>query len=125
MAEAAQALGVEYLGIADHSHSSIQAHGIDEPQLRAQVAAIRELNKKSDGFRLFAGVECDVLRDGSLDFTDDVLSQLDYVIVSVHSVFNLSEADMTARVSRARESVCDHVGASDWSPASETRPVSD
>ncbi|HEV8618200.1 MAG TPA: DNA polymerase/3'-5' exonuclease PolX [Candidatus Udaeobacter sp.] len=103
MAEAAQALGLEYLGIADHSRSSIQAHGIDEAQLRAQVAAIRELNKKFDGFRLFAGVECDILRDGSLDFPDEVLSQLDYVVVSVHSVFNLSEADMTRRVIRAME----------------------
>jgi DNA polymerase (family X) len=103
MAEAAQALGLEYLGIADHSRSSIQAHGIDEAQLRAQVAGIRELNKKFDGFRLFAGVECDILRDGSLDFPDNILSQLDYVIVSVHSVFNLSEADMTARVIRAIE----------------------
>jgi DNA polymerase (family X) len=103
MAEAAQALGLEYLGIADHSRSSIQAHGIDEAQLRAQVAAIGELNKKLDGFRLFAGVECDILRDGALDFPDDVLSQLDYVIASVHSVFNLSEADMTTRVIRAME----------------------
>ena len=103
MAEAAQALGLEYLGIADHSRSSIQAHGIDEAQLRAQVAAIRALNKKLDGFRLFAGVECDILRDGSLDFPDEVLSQLDYVVVSVHSVFNLSEADMTTRVIRAME----------------------
>jgi DNA polymerase (family 10) len=103
MAEAAQALGLDYLGIADHSRSSIQAHGIDEAQLRAQVAAIRELNKKFDGFRLFAGVECDILRDGSLDFPDEVLSRLDYVIASVHSVFNLSEADMTARVIRAME----------------------
>ena len=97
MAEAAQALGLEYLGIADHSRSSIQAHGIDEAQLRVQVAAIRELNKKLDGFRMFAGVECDILRDGSLDFPDEVLAELDYVIVSVHSVFNLSEADMTRR----------------------------
>src|SRR6266705_6427437 len=103
MAEAAQALGLDYLGIADHSRSSIQAHGIDEAQLRAQVALIRELNKKFDGFRLFAGVECDILRDGSLDFTDNILSQLDYVVVSIHSVFNLSEADMTARVIRAME----------------------
>lgn len=103
MAEAAQELGLEYLGIADHSRSSIQAHGIDETQLRSQVAAIRELNKKLNGFRLFAGVECDILRDGSLDFPDNVLSQLDYVVVSVHSVFNLSEADMTTRVIRAME----------------------
>jgi DNA polymerase (family 10) len=103
MAEAAQALGLEYLGIADHSRSSIQAHGIDEAQLRTQIAAILELNKKFDGFRLFAGVECDILRDGSLDFPDELLSQLDYVVVSVHSVFNLSEADMTRRVIRAME----------------------
>ncbi len=103
MADAAQALGLEYLGIADHSRSSIQAHGIDETALRAQIATIRKLNKKLHGFRLFAGVECDILRDGSLDFPDEILSELDYVIVSVHSVFNLSEAEMTARVIRAIE----------------------
>src|SRR5207244_528358 len=67
MAQAGQALGLEYLGIADHSRSSIQAHGLDKAKLRAQVAAIRRLNQTFDGFRLFAGVECDVLRDGSLD----------------------------------------------------------
>src|SRR5216117_2133262 len=103
MAEAAQALGLEYLGIADHSRSSIQAHGIDKAKLHAQVAAIRKLNQKFNGFRLFAGVECDVLRDGSLDLPDEVLSQLDYVIASVHSVFNLNKAEMTARVIRAIE----------------------
>src|SRR6266705_781628 len=103
MAEAAQALGLEYLGIADHSRSSIQAHGIDEPKLRFQIATIRKLNKKLHGFRVFAGIECDILRDGSLDFSDDVLAQLDYVIVSVHSVFNLSETEMTQRVIRAIE----------------------
>src|SRR5437016_14509100 len=103
MAEAAQALGLEYLGIADHSRSQIQAHGLDEKKLLAQVATIRKLNKKFDGFRLFAGVECDILRDGSLDFPDEVLSQLDFVVASVHSVFNLSEADMTRRVIRAME----------------------
>src|SRR5881394_2571163 len=103
MAEAAQALGLEYLGIADHSRSQIQAHGLDEKQLLAQVAAIRKLNKTFNGFRLFAGVECDILRDGSLDFPDEVLSQLDYIVVSVHSVFNLSESEMTQRVIRALE----------------------
>src|SRR5438094_6106594 len=103
MAEAAQALGLEYLGIADHSRSQIQAHGLDEKKLLAQVGVIRKLNRKFDGFRLFAGVECDILRDGSLDFPDEVLSQLDYVIASVHSVFNLSESEMTQRVIRALE----------------------
>jgi DNA polymerase (family 10) len=103
MAEAAQTLGLEYLGIADHSRSQIQAHGLDEKKLLAQVAAIRELNKEFDGFRLFAGVECDILRDGSLDFPDEVLSQLDFVVASVHSAFGLSEADMTQRMIRAME----------------------
>jgi DNA polymerase (family 10) len=101
MAQAAQALGLEYLGIAEHSRSSIQAHGLDTPKLRAQVAAIRKLNKKFEGFQLFAGVECDILRDGKLDFDDDLLSELDYVVASVHSVFNLSEAEMTRRIIRA------------------------
>lgn len=103
MAEAAQELGLEYLGIADHSRSSVQAHGLDERKLRAQTAAIRKLNKTFDGFRLFAGVECDILRNGSLDFSDDVLADLDFVVASVHSVFNLPEAEMTRRIIRAME----------------------
>jgi DNA polymerase (family 10) len=103
MADAAQELGLEYLGIADHSRSSTQAHGIDEPKLRFQIASIKTLNKKFRDFRLFAGVECDILRDGSLDFPDEILSELDYVVASVHSVFNLSETDMTRRVIRAIE----------------------
>jgi len=103
MAEAAQALGLQYLGIAEHSRSSIQAHGVGEAKLRAQIATIRKLNKKFRHFRLFAGVECDILRDGSLDFPDEVLSELDYAVASIHSVFNLSEADMTKRIIRAME----------------------
>ena len=103
MAEAAQELGLDYLGIADHSRSSVQGHGIDTKKLFEQVTAIRKLNKQFDGFRLFAGIECDILRDGSLDFPDEVLSQLDYVVASVHSVFNLSESEMTQRVIRALE----------------------
>src|SRR5438874_11327435 len=89
MATAAQELGLEYLGIAEHSKSSIQAHGIDALKLRSQIAAIRKLNKKLDGFRVFAGVECDVLRDGKLDFGDEILAELDFAVVSIHSVFNL------------------------------------
>jgi DNA polymerase (family 10) len=103
MAEAAQELGLEYLGIAEHSRSSIQAHGLDEARLRAQIAAIGKLNKKFDGFRLFAGVECDILRDGSLDFSDEILAQLDFAVASIHSVFNLSEGEMTRRIIRAIE----------------------
>jgi len=103
MAAAAQELGLQYLGIADHSRSSIQARGLDEARLRVQIAMIRKLNEQFEGFRLFSGVECDILRDGSLDFPDDVLAELDYVVASIHSAFTLSEADMTKRVIRAMQ----------------------
>jgi DNA polymerase (family 10) len=101
MAAAAQELGLQYLGIADHSRSSIQARGLDAARLRVQVAMIRKLNEEFGNFRLFAGIECDILRDGSLDFPDDVLAELDYVIASVHSAFTLPEAEMTRRIIRA------------------------
>ena len=102
MADAAQELGLQYLGIADHSKSSFQAHGLDAERLLAQVAEIRQINAGFGGyFRLFAGTECDVLKDGSLDFPDEVLSQLDYVVASVHAAFTLSEAEMTKRIIRA------------------------
>ncbi|HZE12370.1 MAG TPA: DNA polymerase/3'-5' exonuclease PolX [Chthoniobacterales bacterium] len=103
MAAAAQELGLQYLGIADHSRSSIQARGLDEALLRVQITIIRKLNQRFEDFRLFAGVECDILRDGSLDFPDELLAELDYVVASVHSAFTLSEADMTKRVIRAME----------------------
>src|SRR5213082_704613 len=103
IASAAQELGLEYLGIAEHSKSSIQAHGIDAAKLRSQIAVIRKMNRKFDGFRLFAGVECDILRDGTLDFDDEILAELDFAVASIHSVFNLSEAEMTKRIIRAME----------------------
>lgn len=103
MAAAAQELGLEYLGIAEHSRSSIQAHGLDETKLRAQLARIRALNKTFNGFSIFAGIECDILRDGSLDFPDDILAELDFAVASIHSVFNLAEAEMTKRIIRAME----------------------
>ncbi len=101
MAAGAMDLGLEYLGIADHSKSSIQAHGLTAEQLLKQRRDIDALNKSFDGFRLFAGVECDILKDGSLDFPDEILAQMDYVVVSVHAVFNLPEAEMTKRIIRA------------------------
>jgi DNA polymerase (family 10) len=103
MAAAAQELGLQYLGIADHSRSSIQARGLDEARLRVQIASIKKLNAQFENFRLFAGVECDILRDGSLDFPDELLAQLDYVVASVHSAFTLSETDMTNRIVRAMQ----------------------
>lgn len=103
MAEAAQELGLQYLGISDHSKSSFQARGLDETRLTDQIAAIRELNKTFTSFRIFAGSEVDILKDGSLDFDDAMLAQLDFSVASVHNVFTLSEDEMTARICRAME----------------------
>lgn len=106
MVVAAEKLGWEYLGLADHSKSSFQAHGLSEEQLLAQVEKIHNLNK-SKKFRthLFAGSECDILKDGSLDYADEVLAQLDYVVASVHNRYGQGEdeAAMTKRVIRALE----------------------
>ncbi len=101
MAAAAQDLGLQYLGIADHSRSLVQAHGLEVAQLRAQMARIRKLNESFDDFRLFSGVECDILRDGSLDYDEETLASLDYVVASVHSGFGMPEAEMTERIIRA------------------------
>ncbi len=106
MAEAGRELGLQYLGIADHSKSSPQANGLDETRLRAQIAAIAAWNKEHGGdrFRLFAGSEVDILKDGSLDFDDELLSSLDYAVASVHNAMTLDEDAMTRRIIRAMES---------------------
>ncbi|MFT5882028.1 MAG: DNA polymerase (family 10) [Crocinitomicaceae bacterium] len=104
MAEAAIELGLEYLGIADHSKASFQANGLYPDRLLRQVAEIKKLNQQWNGsFRLLAGSEVDILKDGTLDFADDILSQLDYVVASVHNSFTLPEKEMTARIIRAME----------------------
>ena len=104
MVGAAEALGWEYLGIADHSKASFQANGLSEERLLKQVAEIRALNE-SARFRthVFAGTECDILTDGQLDLDDATLAQLDYVVVSVHNALTQDEATMTARMIRAIE----------------------
>lgn len=103
MVAAAKELGLEYLGLADHSKASFQANGLDEKRLAGQVARIAELNAADKDFRIFAGIECDILKDGTLDFADDVLSTLDYVVASVHSSFTMPGAEMTKRIIRAME----------------------
>jgi DNA polymerase (family 10) len=104
MAAAAEARGWDYLGIADHSKSSFQARGLDEARLAAQVAAIRQLNASGRcRTHVFAGTECDILPDGRLDFADDVLAGLDYVVASVHSAFTLDREAQTRRILRALE----------------------
>lgn len=103
MASAAQELGLQYLGIADHSKSSFQANGLDEERLLRQVAEIRDFNAATGRFRIFAGSEVDILKDGSLDFPDEILARLDYCVASVHNAFTLSEDEMTRRIIRAME----------------------
>ncbi len=101
MAQAAKALGLKYLGIGDHSRSLTVANGLSPERVRRQQAAIDALNAKLKGFRVFKGTECDILADGRLDFDDDLLATFDYVVASVHSHFNMSREEMTARIVRA------------------------
>lgn len=104
MAAAAQARGWEYLGIADHSQSSFQAHGLDAERLLRQVEDIRRINASGQfRIKLLAGSEVDILPDGSLDFPDEVLAQLDYVVASAHSALTQDRATMTRRLIRAVE----------------------
>ena len=105
MAEAATDLGLQYLGISDHSKSSVQANGLSDEELLQQVKEIKDFNdRNSNELTIFSGVECDILKDGSLDYNESVLSQLDYCIASVHSSFSLTENEMTQRVIKAIES---------------------
>jgi DNA polymerase (family 10) len=101
MALAAKKLGLQYLGIADHSQSLTVANGLTPERVKKQQAEIDALNAKLKGFKLFKGTEVDILADGKLDFSDKVLATFDYVVASVHSLFNLSEKEMTERIIRA------------------------
>jgi DNA polymerase (family 10) len=103
MARAALDLGLEYIGIADHSKSERQANGLDEKRVRQQAAEIKALNKifAKEGFRIFFGIECDILPDGRLDFDDETLELFDYVIAAVHGQFALPAEAQTKRICRA------------------------
>lgn len=104
MVAAAQALGLDYLGIADHSKSSVQARGLSEERLTAQIAEIGKLNAaKLFKCHVFTGTECDILPDGKLDFDAGLLAQLDYTVVSIHSSFRQERDVMTKRIIRAIE----------------------
>ncbi|MEX2583861.1 MAG: DNA polymerase/3'-5' exonuclease PolX [Gemmatimonadota bacterium] len=106
MAEAARERGWKYLGIADHSRAAAYAGGLTIGQVREQHAAVDALNagyvkKQGSPFRVFKGIESDILPDGSLDYPDDVLREFDYVVGSVHSSFGMPGDEMTKRVVRA------------------------
>jgi DNA polymerase (family X) len=101
MAEAAIALGYEYLIFCDHSQSLRVANGLSPGRLREKLAAVREADEKYGEIRLLCGSEVDILKDGALDYEDDLLAELDFVVASVHTSFGIGEEAMTERIVRA------------------------
>ncbi len=98
MADGARALGWKYLGIADHSRVAAYAGGLSAGKLKTQFREIDALNETLKDFRVFKGTECDILPDGDLDWPDRILALCDYVVVSIHSNFRMSESEMTRRI---------------------------
>jgi len=104
MAEAAAERGLKYIAITDHSKNLAMTNGLDDARALAHVKRIREVDKEMKGrIRVLAGIEVDILADGSLDLEDATLGEMDVVVASVHSHFNQTSAEMTARVLRAME----------------------
>jgi DNA polymerase (family X) len=103
MAEAAKAHGYKYMAITDHSKNLAFANGLDDKRALEHIQRIRKADNVIDGIKIFAGIEVDILADGDLDLSDDVLAQMDLVIASVHSVFNQESAKMTERLIKAIE----------------------
>ena len=103
MAEAARQLGHSYIAITDHSKAVTVANGLDEKRMAAHIQTIRTANNQGLGIRLLAGSEVDILKNGALDYSDELLAQLDVVVCSVHSFFNLEPAEMTERMLAAIE----------------------
>jgi DNA polymerase (family 10) len=103
MAEAARQLGHQYIAITDHSKAVTVANGLDEKRMGAHIKKIHAANEKGLGIHVLAGAEVDILKDGSLDYSDEILAQLDVVVCSVHSYFNLDRAAMTERMLAAIE----------------------
>jgi DNA polymerase (family 10) len=101
MARAARAAGLQYLAITDHSKALAMANGLDEHRAIAHARRIREISDRLEGITLLAGIECDILPNGSMDLADDCLAELDVVVASVHSAFNQDATQMTDRLLRA------------------------
>ncbi|MGA9509805.1 MAG: DNA polymerase/3'-5' exonuclease PolX [Candidatus Sulfotelmatobacter sp.] len=101
MAEAAKARGYKYMAITDHSKNLAFANGLDDARAVTHIQKIREANERIDGITILAGIEVDILADGDLDLSDEVLAQMDVVIASVHSVFNQEPGKMTERLLKA------------------------
>jgi len=109
MALAAKARGYEYIGISDHSQSLKIARGVSIDDLWAQIRRIDLLNGKMRGFRILKSAEVDILADGSLDYPDDLLRELDYTVCSIHSRFGLGEKAQTERIMRAMDNPYFHI----------------
>ncbi len=103
MIEACRERGYQYLAICDHSKSEIQANGLDEKRLAAQIEAIRAADKKHKDITVLAGCEVDIFKDGSLDFAADVLAELDFVTASAHSALSQGRKEATKRLIKAIE----------------------
>jgi DNA polymerase (family 10) len=103
MVAAARARGLDYIAITDHTQSLAMTNGLDESRVFAVAEKIRAYSKTLEGFTVLAGIECDILADGSMDLADDCLASLDIVIASVHSAMQQDEAEMTRRVIKAIE----------------------
>jgi DNA polymerase (family X) len=101
LVEAAKKLGWKYLGIADHSQTAAYAGGLSPEKVHAQMKQIDRMNEKDTSFRVFKGTECDILSDGSLDYSDKLLSEFDYVVASIHSKFKMTEEEATKRIIKA------------------------
>lgn len=113
IARAMRELGLAYWGITDHSKSSFQANGLDAARVRQQLKEIRQINEdlaaEGSDFRLLTGAEVDILKDGRLDFEDDLLAELDVVIASIHQSFNQSEEETTSRLVGAARNPYVHI----------------
>ncbi len=103
MAEAGKARGYKYMAITDHSKNLAFANGLDDKRAVEHIRRIHDADAKIDGIKIFAGIEVDILADGDLDLSNEVLAQMDLVIASVHSVFNQESAKMTERLVKAIE----------------------
>lgn len=109
LAAGVRAKGYQYMAVTDHSKSATVAGGMDEARVVQMIAEVRALNARVRGFRVFAGCEVDIRADGSLDFSDEILAQLDLVQVSIHSRFKMSREDMTRRIVRAVQHPLVHI----------------
>ena len=101
MAQAMQARGYDYFAVTDHSKALAMANGLNAARLREQAKEIAEVQAEFPDLKILRGIECDIMRDGSMDLDDEILHELDIVVASVHSAFSLDEATQTARVLKA------------------------